>query len=60
MRRSGRTVCLTSRGENGWENRFVYSEHDLSMGDSKLKRDGIIVSFDENSTCTCEARAVVL
>lgn len=50
----------TSRGENGWENRFVCSEHDLSMGDSKLKRDGIIVSFDENSTCTCEARAVVL
>ena len=45
----------TSRGENGWENRFVCCEHDLSMGDGKLKRDGITVSFDEYSTSTCEA-----
>ena len=45
----------TSRGENGWENRFVCCKRDLSMGVSMLKRDGITVSFDEYSTSTCEA-----
>lgn len=48
-------VNPTSRGENGWENRFVCCERDLSMGDSKLKRDGITVLFDEYSTSACEA-----